>query len=46
MPGIKANRPYGLLAEYYDQLFTFHLSWYEAARERILGPILSHVKFA
>ena len=41
-----ANRPYGLLAEYYDQLFTFHLSWYEAARQRVLGGILANVESA
>ena len=46
MPRIKPNRPYGLLAKYYDQLFTFHLSWYEIARERVLGRILPHVESA
>ena len=46
MPRIMANRPYGLLAKYYDQLFTFHLSWYEAARQRVLGGILLHLESA
>ena len=46
MPRTAANRPYGLLANYYDQLFTFHLSWYETARERVLGRILPHVESA
>ena len=46
MPRTSANRPYGLLAKYYDQLFTFHLSWYEAARQRILGEILPHIESA
>ena len=46
MPRITANRPYGLLAKYYDQLFTFHLSWYEAARQRVLGGVLLHLQSA
>ena len=46
MPRITANRPYKLLATYYDQLFRFHLSWFEAARQRVLGGILPHVKSA
>ena len=46
MPRITANRPYGLLAKYYDQLFTFHLPWYEAARQRVLGEILLHLESA
>ena len=46
MPRIAPNRPYGLLAKYYDQLFTFHLSWFEAARERVLGRILPDVESA
>ena len=44
MPRIGANRPYGLLAKYYDQLFTFHLQWYESVRQRVLGGILPHLK--
>lgn len=46
MPRIKPNRPYGLLAKYYDQLFTFHLPWYEAARERVLSKILPRLESA
>ena len=46
MPRITANRPYGLLAKYYDQLFTFHLPWYEAARQRVLGGILLRLESA
>jgi len=46
MPRIRTNRPYGLLAKYYDELFTFHLSWYEAARQRVLGGILEHLESA
>jgi SAM-dependent methyltransferase len=40
------NRPYKWLAEYYDQLFTFHLPWFEAVRQRVLGDILPHVDSA
>jgi len=40
------NRPYGLLARYYDRFFTFHLSWYQAARDHILGGILPTVESA
>jgi len=46
MHRILPNRPYGLLAKYYDQLFAFHLSWYEAARESVLGRILPHIESA
>jgi SAM-dependent methyltransferase len=46
MPKITPNRPYGLLATYYDQIFTFHLPWYEAARRRVLGRILPHLESA
>ena len=46
MSRIRANRPYRLLARYYDQLFTFHLSWYETARQRVLGEILLHLESA
>jgi len=35
-----AYRPYEWLAEYYGQAFTFHLSWYEAARQGLLDDIL------
>lgn len=40
------NPPYKWLAEYYDRLFTFHLSWFEAARQRVLGSILPDVACA
>ncbi len=40
------NKPYRWLAQYYDRLFTFHLPWFEAARHRILSPILPHVEAA
>ena len=46
MPRRVVNRPYGLLAEYYDQLFTFHLPRFEAARQGVLGGILPHVESA
>jgi SAM-dependent methyltransferase len=45
MPGT-TNRPYKLLAEYYDRFFTFHLPWFEAARERVLGSFLPRVESA
>jgi len=38
--------PYRWLAEFYDELFTFHLPWFASARERILGPILPSLKSA
>jgi SAM-dependent methyltransferase len=40
------NRPYRWLARYYDRLFSFHLSWYQAARDHILGGILPAVESA
>src|SRR5690242_10520551 len=40
------NRPYRWLAEYYDQLFDFHLDWFERARQTILGRILAGVESA
>lgn len=39
-------RPYRWLAEYYDKLFTFHLPWFEAARQSVLGKILPRVESA
>lgn len=39
-------RPYRWLAEYYDQLVTFHLMWAEAARRTVLGPMLPGVQSA
>jgi SAM-dependent methyltransferase len=41
-----ANRPYKWLAEYYDQLVTYHLSWFETARRAILGDILPRLDTA
>ncbi len=41
-----AGQPYKLLAKYYDQLFTFHHSWGEAARGRVLGKILPRIRSA
>ena len=46
MPRNTANRPYKFLAEYYDRFFTFHLPWFEAARERVLDRILPRVESA
>ena len=43
---IEPNRPYKWLAEYYDQLFTFHLPRFEAARRLVLGDILPHLDSA
>ncbi|HEY1240103.1 MAG TPA: class I SAM-dependent methyltransferase [Bryobacteraceae bacterium] len=40
------NRPYRWLAGYYDQLFTFHIEWFERARQIILGRILPSVESA
>ncbi len=37
---------YTLLAEYYDQFFTFHLEWYRQARRRLLGEILPQARLA
>jgi SAM-dependent methyltransferase len=44
--GAAENPPYRWLARYYDQLFTFHLPWYQAARDHILGGILPGVESA
>ncbi len=38
------RRPYRWLAEYYDDIFNFHLKWFEKARKDILGPILRDAK--
>lgn len=40
------NRPYRWLAEYYDQIFTFHIGWFEKARRMVLGDILPRVESA
>ena len=39
-------RPYQWLAQYYDEIFTFHLPWYELARQEILGAILPQIETA
>jgi SAM-dependent methyltransferase len=44
--GAGENPPYRWLARYYDQLFTFHLPWFQAARDQILGGILPEVESA
>ena len=46
MPGAAANRPYALLAQYYDHFFTSHLLAYRRARKRILGKIFPQVRCA
>ncbi|HEY1207553.1 MAG: class I SAM-dependent methyltransferase [Bryobacteraceae bacterium] len=46
MPPSGANKPYRWLAQYYDQVFTFHLPWFETARRRVLGEILPGVESA
>jgi len=46
MPGASANRPYALLAQYYDQFFTSHLFCYGRIRHRLLGKILPQVRSA
>jgi SAM-dependent methyltransferase len=46
MPGAAANRPYALLAQYYDHFFTSHLFAYRRARARILRTILPHARSA
>jgi SAM-dependent methyltransferase len=40
------NPPYRWLAQYYDRLFDFHLPWYQAARDQLLGGILPTVESA
>jgi len=46
MPAPAPNKPYRWLAQYYDTIFTLHLPWFAAARERILGKILPRVTAA
>jgi SAM-dependent methyltransferase len=41
-----APQTYTLLAQYYDQFFTFHLERYRQARRRLLGEILPQVHVA
>ena len=41
-----ADQPYTLLARYYDQFFTSHVSRFRRARERLLGQILPQVRSA
>ncbi len=43
---IQTTRPYHWLAQYYDRVFTFHISWFEAAHQRVLGPIMPGVQAA
>jgi len=38
------NRPYKWLALYYDRIITFHLPFFEAARQKVLGAILPRVE--
>lgn len=44
--GRDSHRPYRWLAEYYDQIFTAHGVWFEAARRRILDPLLPQLASA
>jgi len=46
MPGPSANRPYALLAKYYDEFFTDHLFRYRQARQELLAKILPQVRSA
>jgi SAM-dependent methyltransferase len=46
MHALTPNRPYRWLAQYYDQLFTFHLSFFERARQTVLGRLLPEVQSA
>lgn len=41
-----ADRPYTVLARYYDQFFTSHVSAYRRARQKLLGEILPQVRSA
>ena len=41
-----ATQTYKLLAQYYDQFFTFHVQWYRHARRRLLHKILPEVRTA
>jgi SAM-dependent methyltransferase len=41
-----ADQPYTLLARYYDQFFTSHVSGYRRARDKLLGEILPRVRSA
>jgi SAM-dependent methyltransferase len=46
MPEASANRPYALLAQYYDQFFPSHLFRYRRAWQRFLGKIFPRVRSA
>jgi len=46
MQRVLANQPYTLLARYYDQFFTSHVSGYRRARQKLLGGILPQVRSA
>lgn len=41
-----AQKPYRWLARYYDDLFPFHLSWFENARRAALSDILPRTQVA
>ena len=44
--GEMGAKPYRWLARYYDDLFPFHLSWFENARQAALGEILPRTRVA
>jgi len=46
MPGSSTTKPYRLLAQYYDQLFSSFRFPIDAARDRVLARILPRVKTA
>jgi len=46
MTETSTRQTYTLLAQYYDQFFTFHLEWFRQARRRLLGEILPQVRVA
>jgi len=46
MPSASSNRPYTLLARYYDQLFAPYFDWSRHARRCLLGEILPRVRSA
>jgi SAM-dependent methyltransferase len=46
MQSALSNRPYRLLARYYDQMFAPYFAWSRLARRRLLGEILPRVRSA
>jgi len=46
MPSPLSNRPYRLLAQYYDPLFAPYSAWSRRVRRRLLGDILPRVRSA